>query len=284
LLTLAAAALWGQESKLSVSDPAWNGVEVRFLTKVEPPGANPQVRLPGSVLTEQGRAHHLIQDAVNKRIFGYDLWLAPDVGGDTVQLRIEPMKFANGKPYEVQPGWDLLELPKYPVIPKVKMGETVALDLLVNPRTGQKVVDYLTVGRQAPRREEPAAHDFGLPDVELSTFEPHVLLNGKLTASSAAGLSGQVVWLYLPGHGRFSLSLFPDEKRGFVRNGSTAGSGFTFRDGNDEYRVECSRPVAPGSGRYNLFVRHERDWYPGPDDAFAMGSNDRGRDLTIRKR
>jgi len=32
----------------------------------------------------------------------------------------------------------LLAPPKYPVIPNLKVGDTVALDLLVNPATGQK--------------------------------------------------------------------------------------------------------------------------------------------------
>jgi RNA polymerase sigma factor (sigma-70 family) len=185
-------------------------------------------------------------------------------------------------PYEVQPGWDLIELPKYPVIRKVKVGDTVAVDLLVNPRTGQKVVDYLTVARRPAAREE-AARDFGLPDVELSLREPRVLVNDALAGNTPAGTIGQVVWLYLPGHGRFSLSLLPDEKHGFTRNGTASARTFTFSRSPDEYRVECAGPVVPGSGRYNLYVRHEPDWYPGRESAFTIGSNDRGREMTIRK-
>jgi hypothetical protein len=46
-------------------------------------------------------------------------------------------------------GWTFLGLPKYPAIPNVKQGGTVALDLLVNAATGQKVVDYRTCGGTA---------------------------------------------------------------------------------------------------------------------------------------
>jgi hypothetical protein len=284
LFALAVTALWGQESRLSVSDPAWNGLEVRFLTKLEPPGENAQARLPGAIITGQGRAHHLIDDAAHKRTFGYDLWVTTEAGGTTVQLRISPMKFANGKPYSVQPGWTLIELPKYPVIPKVKIGETVALDLLVNPGTGQKIVDYLTVARQSVRPEESASHDFTLADVELSLLRPRVLVNGKEVASTTVGMTGQVVWLYLPGHGRFSLSLFPNEKRGFSKNGTAAADAFTFRQDSTGYRVDCSGPVAPGSARYNLYVRREPAWYPGPEDTFLIiGSNDLNSELTIEK-
>lgn len=283
LLAFAMTVLWGQESKLSVSDPAWNGLEVRFLTKVEPPGENAQARLPSAIFIEHGRAHHLIDDAAHKRAFGYDLYVTPEAGGNTVQLRIAPMKFANGNPYSVQPEWTLIQLPKYPVIPKVKIGETVALDLLVNPRTGQKIVDYVTVARQSVREEESTTHDFALADVELSLLRPQVRVNGKVVASTTGETSGQVVWLYLPGHGRFSLSLFPNEKRGFSKNGAAAAETFTFRQGSTEYRVGCSGPVAPGAGRYNLYVHHEPGWYPGPEDTVLIGSNDLNSELTIEK-
>jgi hypothetical protein len=37
LSVLAATALWAQESKLSAYDSSWKGIEIRFVTKVEPP-------------------------------------------------------------------------------------------------------------------------------------------------------------------------------------------------------------------------------------------------------
>jgi hypothetical protein len=280
LIALSVISLWGQENKLSVSDPSWNGIEVRFLTKMEPAGGT-EGPLPGAVVIEHGRVHHLIDDANHKRTFGYDLSVVPESDGKTVQLKITPMRFADGKPYSVQPGWILMELPKYPVIPKIKVGETVALDLLVNPATGQKMVDYLTVAKSA-QQPEGAAQDFTLPEVELSLMDPRVQMNGKALASTTGGTSGQVIWLYLPGHGRFTISLFPNEKRGFARNGTVSGATFSFRDGADEYRVACSGSVAPGSGRYNLYVRHEPRWYPGAQETFLIGSNDRNSELTIK--
>jgi hypothetical protein len=283
-LVLSAAGLWAQESRLSVSHPAWNGIAIQFLTRVEPPGDNAHGRLPGAVLVEQGKAHHLIDDVAHKRTFGYDLWVTPDATGNSVQLKIAPLLFANKNTYSVQPGWTLIELPQYPFIPKVNVGDTVAVDLLVNPSTGQKIVDYLTVTRQ-PRPLEEAAHDFTAGDAELMMRGPQVLANGAVIARSddGTGMSGQVVWLYLPGRGRFSLSLVPNQKRGFSRNGIAAGDSFTFREGATEYRVRCRGPVAPGSGTYNLYVRHESAWYPGPEDTFLIGANGLDVDMTIRK-
>jgi hypothetical protein len=272
LFALAATALWAQESKLAVSDPSWKGIEVHFLTKVEPPGENARGQLPGAIISDQGRAHHIIKDAAHKRYFGYDLRLEPSDDGNTVQLRIEPLKLSRN--VSVEPGWTPIALPKYPVIPNVKVGDTVALDLLVNPATGQKVVDYLAV-----RRVENNAHDFTLADVELLLDQPRVRVNGKLiepTANNQGGISGAVVWFYLTGHGRFILSLYPNEKLGFRKSGVVSATTLTFRDSSTDYRVDCARGIAPGSGAYNLYVVHEPNWNLGTlSEPFMLGAADK---------
>lgn len=276
LMALAATALWGQESKLSVSDPSWKGIEIRFVTRVEPPGQNARGHLPGAVITDAGRAHHIINDPAHKRSFGYDLRLEPSADGNAVQLRIEPLKFSPELKYSVEPGWTLLAPPKYPVIPNLKVGDTVALDLLVNPATGQKIVDYLTLQRSGG---VAAPHDFSLADVELFLNQPRVRVNGKLVEATATyqnGVSGTVVWLYLAGHGRFVVSLFPNEKLGFQKNGVTSADTLTFREGATEYRVECASAIAPGSGPYNLYVVHETGWRArGMEEPFMIGAADK---------
>src|ERR1017187_8318189 len=209
MTALAATALWGQESTLSVGDPSWKGIEVRFLTKVEPSGENARGQLPGAIIIDHGRAHHLISDVAHKRKFGYDLRLETSDDGKTVQLRIEPLKFSDPRDYSVEPGWTLLALPKYPVIPNLRVGDTVALDLLVNPATGQKIVDYLTLKRSERRAASVEAHDFSLADVQMILDPLRVQVNGKLVevpASFQGGMSGNVVWMYLAGHGRFAPS------------------------------------------------------------------------------
>ena len=171
---------------------------------------------------------------------------------------------------------DFLELPKYPVIPNVKVGDTVALDLLVNSSTGQKVVDYLTLQRQGDIDLRSAPRDFTAADAELTLTGPRVFLNGKLEAQeSAGGISGVVTWLYLEGHGRFVLSLIPNDKLGFVRNGRVSRNGLLFEDRGSEFRVECDNRVAPGSGTSNLYVRQEREWRPGNRAPFRFGSADK---------
>lgn len=278
-MTLAATAVWGQESTLSVT---LNGIEVRFLTKVEPPGDNARSQLPGGVVINPSapdRAHHTITDSANKRYFGYDLRVEPRGDGNTVQLWIEPLSGARAR-VPIEPGWTLITPPKYPVIPLVKLGDTVAIDLLVNRATGQKVVDYLTVNRSGFEAVAASrkARDFSLADVELTLDRPRVQVNGKLveaTANYPGGASGTVAWLYIEGHGKFVISLFPNAKLGFQKNGVTARNTLTFREGSTEYSVQCAGNVAPGSRIYNLYVVHEAGWRPrGTGEPFVVGSAD----------
>ena len=169
------------------------------------------------------------------------------------------------------------------LIPNVKVGDTVALDLLVNAATGQKIVDYLTLERRnSPKGRE--SHDFGLADVVLSLSQPQVWVNDKLEGSYKypIGTSGSTVWFYLAGHGRFNLSLFPSERYPFKKNGVVSENTATFRDGKSEYRVESSSAIAPGSGVYNLYVWHEPEW-PGHGESFGIGSEDAGVHLVIEK-
>jgi hypothetical protein len=276
-LAFAATALMAQESHLSVGGgPSWKGIEIWFVTKMEPPGTE----LHGGVITGSGRAHHIIKDDAHKRAFGYDVALDPGEDGKTAQIRIEPWNPSTSK-VTFDPGWTFLELPKYPVIPNVKVGDTVALDLLVNAATGQKVVDYLTLRRHGAMSLESEARDFTLADVEMTINQPRISANGKVAPAFdlQGGTSGVVVWLYLAGHGRFILSLVPNEKLGFKKNGVVSADGLLFRDGAAEYRVECNGRVAPGSGTYNLYVLHEANWRGGPG---MIGSADKA-ELVVGK-
>jgi len=268
---LCAAAGFAQEGQLAAGGgPSWKGLEIWFQTKIEPPGTT----LPGGVLVGQGRVHHGITDSSHKRSFGYDIVLDPAEDGQSARIRIERWN-PQGSKITFERGWSFLELPDYPVIPNVKVGDTVALDLLVNAATGQRVVDYLTLRRQGDMNLQRPARDFQLTDVELTLMEPRISVNGKPGPSmGGGGFAGAVVWLYLAGRGRFVLSLLPHEKLGFQKNGIVSENGLLFRDGQDEVRVECRRRVAPGSGNYNLYVLHQRDWPPGVARELMIGSAD----------
>jgi hypothetical protein len=247
-------------------------MEIRFATKIEPSGTS----LPGGVVVEAGRVHHIINDAAHKRSFGYDLLLDASEDGQTARLRIEPLRTTRIGELGAGAGWTRIGLPGYPAIPNVKIGDMVSLDLLMNAANGQKIVDYLTLGRKGEMNLESEARDFALADAELTLDQPQVWINGKLAVSmNPGGVSGAVTWLYLAGQGRFILSLVPNEKLGFRKSGIVSASGVLFREGSAEYRVECNSRVAPGSGTYNLYVIHEAAWRLPASESFRIGSADK---------
>jgi hypothetical protein len=270
----AATSLFAQ---LSAGSAAWGGLELSFVSKIEPDG----ILLPGGVVVGAGSVHHGISDNVHKREFGYDVVVEPNPGLESAQIRIE-RSLVRGRPHEE--GWTFLELPKYPVISNVKVGDTVALDLLVNPGTGQRIVDYLTLRRHGDMDLRHEARDFRLSDVELTVLSPRLFHDGKpLPDMGSGGVTGAVIWVYISGHGRFVLSLLPNEKLGFRRGGVVSQNGLLFHDGASEYRLDCQTRIAPASENFNLYVAHEPDWRPGQSDPWRIGSADKPEFVVGRK-
>jgi hypothetical protein len=264
LLALAASALHGEGNSIRLDGgPAWKGLSIRFETKLEPDPGGASRDLGGTVIDRGVHGdvgQRFIDDPAHKRTFGYDVELILSNNGLAAEIRIQPLHDAQ---HAIQNGWTQFglpaKLPKYPVISGLRVGDTVAIDLMVNPSTGQKIVDYLTLVRE----QAQPAHDFSFADVELSLDRPHILVNGKpLAEGPSDAASGPVIWIYVTARGRFSFSLFPNAKLGFQKNGTAAGNILTFHDGAMEFRVECNSPVAPGPGPYNLYVLHEPYWRP----------------------
>jgi len=271
-LALTAISLQGQ---LSVDGgPAWKDFAVRFESKIEPGGAV-VANDSGSVIDPgvHGNAQRFIYDEKNKRTFGYEVLLEPSADGRTAQLRIEPL---HDPEHALRNGWSMgslpLGLPKYPVIPDLKIGDTVALDLLVNPATGQKLVDYLTIIRAGI---PGAPHDFSLEDVWLSLDTPRVTVDGKpLTPGNQhSNVGGRAVWIDIGGRGRFLLSLFPNEKLGFRKSGMTESNNtMTFQMEGMVVHVECASPIVQGSGPFNIYVLHEQNPGPMPVGQFGVSA------------
>jgi hypothetical protein len=274
-----------QDGPLTVGNSNWGGLVVRFSAKVEP-AATGSPSLPGGVMPTSDGTHRIISDGAHKRQFGYDLHGTLLADGQTLRITLGPLTPGRDS-FELEPGWSFIAPPKFPVVPVMHAGDTASIDLMVNPSTGQKIVEYLSVERADldPRRVVlNPPRDFGIDDVELSLDRPHVRVNGKLipsTADSRAGISAHVLWLFIPGEGTFVLSLWPD--KGFHKAGMLQGSAMMFRNGASEYRVECASPIAPGSGIFNVYLHYDAE-APSGRSEFMIGGADKGSWLTIRKK
>jgi hypothetical protein len=275
-----------QEGSVTVGNAAWGGLIVRFLAKVEPAGNG----FPGGVMPTADGTHRIISDTAHKRRFGYDLHVLPLGDGQTLRLTFGPLTNI-GQPrgaFEIEPGWTLIAPPAFPVVPVMRAGDVAAIDLLINPATGQKIVEYLSVERanlDPTRITKTAPRDFGTDDVELFLDRPRVWVNGKFieaTADGRGGIRAHTVWLFLPGEGTFVISLWPETGLNYQRAGMMQGSAMTFRYGASEYRVECASPIAPGSGLYNVYLHFEPGYRNGRGSEFTIGGADKGAWL-VRK-
>lgn len=270
LLALCASGLWGQ---LIVEGPTWKGLRIEFETRLEPGRTLPA--LTGSVIDEGVSgpfAQRFIDDPVHRTTFGYELRLEPAPDATSATLRIEPL---HDPQHVLKNGWSRFGLPtglpKYPVISNLHVGDTVAIDLLVNPSTGQRLVDYLTLKQ---RRRPAPTHDFSLADIELFLDQPDVAVGGKTYPStSPVGVAGSVIWLYIEGYGRYIFSLFPNEKLGLRKNGGIYSGSLEFRDRDTDFRVASKSAIAPGNGPYNLYVLSQPSWRPrGSSDPIRIGA------------
>jgi hypothetical protein len=274
-------------AQVSVSDS--NGIEVQMTARMEPGSG----RVPSGVLAANvGRYHRVVLDRSQKRYFAYDLLVEPKDGSEAMQVRIEPFSLSATELADsqmVDPSWTPIPLLKYPLVPDVRAGDTVAIDLLENPATGQKVVDYLEFKRSSPAAAaELPLGDLSLAEVELQLENFRISLNGTVLDASTrvgGGISGAALWFYLPERGRFVMSLLPNPKLGFRRAGEVSNRSLTFTEGRERYDIQSTSRIAPAGGRFNLYVLHDPKWRPTrvvSDLPLIVGAADRAEWLVAK--
>jgi hypothetical protein len=264
-----------------VSVSMHSGIEVHMTARVEPGS----VRIPSGVRAVHiGRFHRVVQDRSQRRYFAYDVLVEPKNDSRAFQVRIEPFSLSATELTEMQvdPSWTYVSLVKYPLVPDVRAGDSVAIDLLENPTTGQKVVDYFVFKRSnAAAVESTSVRDLALADVELRLDDLRISVNGTvLDASTRVGgsISGAAIWFYLPERGRFVMSLLPKPELGFRRAGEVTNALLSFTDRSDRYDIKSSGRIAPASGRFNLYVFRDPDWRPTGSESnspLVIGAADR---------
>ncbi len=178
-----------------------------------------------------------------------------------------------------------IELSEYPDPQFVQNGDTVALDVLVNPQTGVKIIDLIkvtsrdrqplkpanasgeTVNQTAAIGENQPSIDFTIDAIELKVTASKLLINAKPASSekesSGYGASGPLIWFYIPNHGRFILSLTSREGYDFQKAGTILGNKINFTLNGNQYDWISSSPIlAVDSRPWNLWVLHDPDYRP----------------------
>ncbi|MBZ5632896.1 MAG: hypothetical protein LAO55_07175 [Acidobacteriia bacterium] len=283
-----------------------NGLGFAYETRLEPP--IPSItgeKFGGGVHVDEG-IHRFLVDNSRHVYFGYDVAVDRLPEESTYRVTIRPLSIgAERLHYFSDPAnWSILPLPLpgYPAPQTLHSGDVMALDLMTNAETGQKIVDYLTI--QEPRRglgtfnpDPPrqfsyvpgTPRDFTIDDASLRLSAPRLTINGKLDESSARSngeVTGAAIWIYAANRGRFILSLVPNQALGFRKAGEVRGSLLTFTIGADSFSINCANPIVPGEAPFNLYVLQDRTWKPtyafADVSTFTMGAADRAELLVKR--
>src|SRR5277367_2307531 len=133
------SALQGQQ----IRSATWNTDQflLKYRTMVEPSRPKGQeLHIGGGGADDGNTNHRILEDMDQKRFFGYDLQVSVLAAGQ-FQLNFKPLTVtASMRKWMDLDGWTEIPLPSLPASKVVNGGETVAVDLMVNPGTGEKIV------------------------------------------------------------------------------------------------------------------------------------------------
>jgi hypothetical protein len=170
--------------------------------------------------------------------------------------------------------WTLLSPAQYPVPQILRDQDSVRVELY-SSSSSRTLVDYVHVGREDRmilRTEAP--RDYYADDAEFSVTQPRFRVNGIACDAVVAlpeTIRGPVLWVYIPGHGRYVLSLHPHPDLGFESAGEAAGNSLTFAADGNVFRIDTAERVAAGSGTYTVRVLPDLGWEPAdPQDRARM--------------
>ena len=248
----------------------------------------------GGTIGGEGTIHRFMSDRRQRVYFGYDVAIEVLPEPNTYRITFSQLTSESVRQMlgDDAAGWTQLPAPDWggPAVRVIRAGEVLALDLLTNSMTGQKIVDYVSV--KGPSfdpdwrfvYETGTPQDFRAEDAALELRTPQVSVNGQQGASAiptGVVVYGPAVWFYLPMHGRFILSLIPHPELGFIKAGDVRGSTLTFNIGNDTFSLVSAGRIAPGQRPFNLYVRHEPGWRPpdGSISAWAGGAGETAEQL-----
>lgn len=197
----------------------------------------------GAVESEGAVWNRVVYDKTGKAIFAYALEAGRGSPPDKFYIRIKPVELAYA--WKLQKGG----VPTVSAIREfadVKSGQSVALDILYNRTTGDKIYDLL----------QPFAAPVG---DELAFSGMSMTVNGQaLKELAGVGMTGAGVLIYAPGHGAWVMAA--QARPGFSAIGHVEGGRLWFESDGDRVEIQSKGPVLSNPEKNVVWVRHEPGW------------------------
>lgn len=315
-----------QESKTSPLTARFkDGLTLVFTSRTEPSNSNGQALGMLQIIDDNKVVHRIFTDAERGVYFGYDVSVEP--AGEAGQFKLSflplstdpsdflPARFTRPPRSGSAGGFEqpqqrqrakltALSLPKYPDAQIVAEGDTIAFDVLVNSKTGVRIIDLIKVTTSSNQplssniqgtgtlSSNRPAKDFSIDAVEMKITSSRLLIDGAPANENSGkfgiGLTGALLWFYAPQHGRFILSLAPREGYDFQKAGTIRGNKISFSAGGNLYEWISAAPVvASQNDHWNLWVLHQPDYVPdfggAKANSYLFGSAD-GIEYLIKKK
>jgi hypothetical protein len=291
ILSLAAfqsvSAQEGQKGQTVV--PMKGGFFVAFTTtpNADTTSANGWSRTFAEAYFESNTIRRVLIDSGGSLYFGYALVVEPLAFTKQFKVSVRPLSAEDEqelrarKSFEmrrIHPNYNSAALARSSAPQIIADGDTFALDVLVNPKTGDKITDFVTVSADESRlklssvSDSSEPRDFTLEDVMMKMINYQLYINGKLVAGGkrSGAAAGPVIWFHLQERGRFIFSLMPHDGYDFRKIGTIERNKIKFTLNNERYEWVSDVPVVDTGGPWNLYVLHDPNYVP---DSFFLGVN-----------
>ena len=318
LLTFGCFLAVAGDVKAQQSSVSFNkkGISVIFKIETTSPDASKQsfgsVYFTGYDETEkESRVHRILADRSDGAYFGYDLVIESDGAPNKYKVSIKPLSI---NPPEQMRLSDLtaLSLPKYPEDMIVEDGDTIALDVLVNPKTKVKIVDLIKITTKKPQSSDSfgftatangsgfnsnsdagsgsgfstssnrgmsgrqPTRDFTLDDIKLRLTSPKLLVGGAVSPIRGSEwngiIEGSIIYLYIPEKGRFVFSLFPRNRFNFQKDAAIENNKINFQSNGERFELISAAPIVSSGGNWSLWLLNDPNYKP--DLTFSTASAD----------
>jgi polysaccharide export outer membrane protein len=156
-----------------------NGVAFSYETRLEPPAPPFAGGFVGGAVTDGEGVHRYLAYNSLHKFFGYDLQVSYEEPTHSYRVTLRPLSIDPARVELPDPAsWTVVPMPTYPSPQNVHGGDRIALDLFVNPATGQKIVDYLSFPKP---RMKARAYQIGNNDQLYINVLHHGELSGEVT-------------------------------------------------------------------------------------------------------
>ncbi len=228
--------------------------------------------------------HRIFADRENKVHFGYDIEVKKNSEKYIVTFKALSVNlFVTDS--------EAKNLPKYPEPLEIGEGDTISINLLENPKTKVKIVDFIKLILTDPNLPENKANrivisdiainrifttrivtskdskpkDLATDDLRMQSFNTKLALNGTQVFADKSAI-GSNIYFYLKGKGRFILSPFPRAGFDFQKIGIIDDNKISFTMNGDNYEISSATSIMCFGGKWNLWVLYEPNYRPKLED------------------